>query len=638
MGLDESAGISFAGVYTKMQVKQKWFLVLFMTLLSVVIDPYLSHGRLEDEGITLHVIRKSLHAKVNWTGNDPCQAWDGVKCSENHVVQLILSGKGLNGTISKEIGLLSSLNILDFSNNYITGSIPDEMSKLSNLHNLSLFNNRVSGSFPTSLLRLNATIDLHCNYFTGPEPIGLAEYLYTGNCLDSDMDSHMEFCPNSPNCVFFYSQPENAQSGYPLSKSSQDKTWTITAISVSSILLLAIIFVGIYITKKKRNQNKNRQMLLGILSENETTELWEPPIGVRRFELKELSKATGGFNKTYEIGFGGFGRVYKASLDCGSIVAIKRALPSRIQGDKQFQNEIIILSRLHHRCLVKLEGFCYEAGEQILVYEFMKNGNLNDLLWGEYRKENLRWSKRIEISLAVAQGLDYLHSFSEPPVIHRDVKPSNILLDDHFNAKLSDFGISKSTAELVRTHVSTGPAGTFGYFDPQYFLRQQLTPASDVYSFGVVLLVLVSGQRAIDHNRIDDFNLVEWVKVKFQEGGMKSIVDPNLNDDYNREDVRTVTELALNCAAFDMPKRPSMKEVVSVLESLSKKHNASQCRGSYVIDNKVFAKSFSPSTMHSVSNEAHEDIPTIRRSSSTSILYGIFQRQISNYSRLSTFN
>lgn len=616
-------------------VKQKWCLVFFMILLPLLIDPYISHATLE--GNALQVIQEGLNAVINWTGNDPCQAWDGVKCFENHVVQLILSGRGLNGTIPKEIGLLSSLNILDLSNNYITGSIPDEMSKLSNLHNLSLYNNLLSGSFPTSLLRLNATIDLHCNYFTGPQPISLAEHLYTGNCLDSDLDSHMRFCPKSPNCVFFYSQSENGQSGYPLPKNSQDKTWTLIAVSVSSFLLLAIILV-IYITKMKKNQKKNRQMLLGILSENETTELWEPPVGVRQFELKELSKATGGFNKTYEIGFGGFGRVYKASLDNGSIVAIKRAFPSNIQGHKQFQNEITILSRLHHRSLVKLEGFCHEAGEQILVYEFMKNGNLNDLLRGEYQKEILTWSKRIEILLAVAQGLDYLHSFSEPPVIHRDIKPSNILLDDHFNAKLSDFGISKSAAELFNTHISTGPAGTFGYLDPQYFLRQQLTPASDVYSFGIVLLVLVSGQRAIDHNRTDDFNLAEWVKVKFQEGDMKSIVDPNLKDDFNREDARTVTELALNCAAFDMSGRPSMKEVVSVLESLLKKHNASQSCGSYIIDSKVSAKTFPPSTMHSGSNEAHEDTPTISRSFSTSILCGVLQRQVYNYRRLSTFN
>lgn len=626
--MDESAGISVVGVYTKMQVKQKWLLVLFMTLLSFVIDPYLSHAT--PEGIALHVIQKSLDAEMNWKGNDPCQTWDGVKCLKNHVVQLILSGRGLNGAIPKEIGSLSSLNILDLSNNSINGSIPDEMSKLSNLHNLSLYSNHLSGRFPTSLLRLNATIDLRCNYFTGPKPIGLAEHLYTGNCLDSDLDSHMRFCPSSPNCVFFYSQPENAQSGYTPPKNSQDKTWTLIAVSVSSFLLLAIILVGIYITKMKRNQRKNRQMLLGILSVNETTELWEPPVGVRRFELKELSKATGGFNKTYEIGFGGFGRVYKASLDDGSIVAIKRALPSCIQGHKQFQNEIIILSRLHHRCLVKLEGFCHEAGEQILVYEFMKNGNLNDLLRGDYRKEILSWSKRIEISLAVAQGLDYLHSFSKPPVIHRDIKPSNILLDDHFNAKLSDFGISKSTAELFNTHISTGPAGTFGYFDPQYFLRQQLTPASDVYSFGIVLLVLVSGQSAIDHNRTDDFNLAEWVKVKFQEGDIKSIVDPNLKDDFNHEDVRTVTELALSCAAFDICNRPSMKEVVSVLKSLLKKHDASQSHGSYIVDNKVSAKSFHPSTMHSVSNEGHEDTPTISRSLSTSILYGVLQRELSS--------
>ncbi|KAH9321622.1 hypothetical protein KI387_016261, partial [Taxus chinensis] len=659
------------------QVKRKRVLVLFVTSLLVVIGSTISHAT--PEGNALLVIRERLHAETNWTGNDPCNAWDGVMCYQNHVVELNLSGKGLYGTIPKEVGFLSLLKVLDLSNNAINGSIPDEIANLTNLQTLILHNSRLSGVLPSGIQQLylleslylgncsftgplpalgklinlkhltiwgnnlNCTIpadigklknleylnfhdsdmygtlppelgslhklqnlNLRCNYFVGPKPMGLQEFFYTGNCLDSDLDSHMRYCRDSPNCVFFYSQPENGQSGYSLVRDKKKNTLAIVGASVSAFLVLAILFVILYAWKIKKSK-RSRGVHLGILSHtdpavSEMIELLEPSNGVRRFELKELSKATEGFSKTYEIGFGGFGKVYKGFLDDGSIVAIKRASSSSIQGHKQFQNEIVVLSRLSHRCLVRLQGFCQEAGEQILVYEFMKNGNLNHLLSDMEANESLRWSKRIEISIAIAQGIDYLHSFVEPPIIHRDIKPSNILLDEHFNAKLSDFGISKSTPDFVDTHITTGPAGTLGYLDPQYFLRRQLTPSSDVYSFGVVLLVLISGQKAIDHTRLDEFNLVEWVSIKFLEGDIESIVDPNLKEDHNIEEVRTVIELALKCSAFERCGRPSIKEVLSVLEPLLKKKVAPPIIGSPVFDDSSDStKSFSVPIQHSQS-------------------------------------
>ncbi|KAH9307648.1 hypothetical protein KI387_035559, partial [Taxus chinensis] len=147
----------------------------------------------------------------------------------------------------------------------------------------------------------------------------------------------------------------------------------------------------------------------------------------------------------------------------------------------------------------------------------------------------------------------------DPPIIHRDVKPSNILLDELFNAKLSDFGISRSTPDIIQTHISTAPAGTLGYVDPQYFLRRHLAPSSDVYSYGVVLLELITGQKAIDHGRLEEFNLVEWVTLKFQEDDLESVVDPYLLHDNLHQDFATVIGLALKCTAFDRFKRPSMK-------------------------------------------------------------------------------
>ncbi|XP_057845421.2 LRR receptor kinase BAK1 isoform X2 [Cryptomeria japonica] len=730
-------------------VERKWVLV-FMRLLLVVIGSIISHAT--PEGNVLHGIRERLNAETNWTGDDPCLAWDGVTCFQNHVVELNLSGKGLYGKLPKEVGFLSFLKVLDLSNNDINGSIPDEITNLTNLqtmilHNsglsgvlpsgiqqlsllesmylgncsftgpipplgklinlkhltmwgndlnctipadignltnleylnfhdsnmygelpselgnlhklqnlslhsnhftgripqswtsmtslrdMDLYSNDLTGLFPTWILGLKAKINLRCNYFMGPKPKDLEEYFYTGNCLEPDVDSHMRYCRDSPNCVFFYSQPGNGQSGNITPDGKKKNTWVIVGATASSSLVLVMLLVLLCAWKIKKSK-RNSDMHLSILSNTENNsaepgmiEILEPVNGVQRFTLKEITKATEGFSKCYEIGFGGFGKVYKAHLDDGSIVAIKRASSSVIQGHKQFQNEIVVLSRLCHRCLVKLRGFCHEAGEQILVYEFMKNGNLNDLLSDRNTTEILSWSKRIDISIAIAQGIDYLHSFVEPPIIHRDIKPSNILLDEHFHAKLSDFGISKSTPDFVDTHISTGPAGTLGYLDPQYFMRRQLTPSSDVYSFGVVLLVLISGQKAIDHTRLDEFNLVEWVNIKFEEGDIDSIVDPNLKEDYNVEDVRTVTELALKCSAFERSGRPTMKEVLSVLEPLLKKEASPQSIGSPFFDYNDDSTEVFPSPLrHSLSGKVQngkEHIPATYRSLSTNTLSGV---------------
>jgi serine/threonine protein kinase len=257
--------------------------------------------------------------------------------------------------------------------------------------------------------------------------------------------------------------------------------------------------------------------------------------------------------------------VFHGTLDDGKMVAIKRASEQSLQGTTEFRNEVLLLSRLHHRHLVRLEGFCDDKGLQILVYEFMRKGNLHDHLLDSEKGKPLSWSTRLEIAVGVAQALDYLHSYADPPVIHRDIKPTNILLDDRFIAKVSDFGISKETPEF-NTHVSTRPAGTAGYLDPEYFLRQQLTTASDVYAYGVVLLELITGQKAIDHMRFEEINLIGWVKPRFKEMGVAGIVDPAMGEDYDPEILKVMTEVALMSAASRKNDRPTMKEVLSLLE------------------------------------------------------------------------
>ncbi|KAJ1422960.1 Serine/threonine-protein kinase, active site [Sesbania bispinosa] len=227
--------------------------------------------------------------------------------------------------------------------------------------------------------------------------------------------------------------------------------------------------------------------------------------GVRAFSYGELSSATNNFSSSAQVGQGGYGKVYKGILVDGTVVAIKRAQEGSLQGEKEFLTEISLLSRLHHRNLVSLLGYCDEEGEQMLVYEFMSNGTLRDHL-SVTSKEPLSFAMRLKIALGAAKGLAYLHTEADPPIFHRDVKASNILLDPKFSAKVADFGLSRlapvpDIEGIVPGHVSTVVKGTPGYLDPEYFLTHKLTDKSDVYSLGVVFLELLTGMQPISHGK-----------------------------------------------------------------------------------------------------------------------------------------
>ncbi|CAO2175180.1 unnamed protein product [Urochloa humidicola] len=287
------------------------------------------------------------------------------------------------------------------------------------------------------------------------------------------------------------------------------------------------------------------------------------------FTYEQLAAATNGFSDANLLGQGGFGFVHKGVLPNGTEVAVKQLRDGSGQGEREFQAEVEIISRVHHKHLVSLVGYCISGDNRLLVYEFVPNNTLEFHLHGRGRP-TLDWPTRLKIALGSAKGLAYLHEDCHPKIIHRDIKASNILLDLRFEAKVADFGLAKFTSD-TNTHVSTRVMGTFGYLAPEYAASGKLTEKSDVFSFGVMLLELITGRRPVSSRQAPmDDNLVDWARPlmtkAFEDGNHDELVDPRLGSEYNDNEMARMIACAAACVRHSSRRRPRMGQVVRALE------------------------------------------------------------------------
>ncbi|KAL5707516.1 non-specific serine/threonine protein kinase [Ranunculus cassubicifolius] len=303
--------------------------------------------------------------------------------------------------------------------------------------------------------------------------------------------------------------------------------------------------------------------------------------GLQIFTFKQLHSATGGFGKSNVIGHGGFGSVYKGVLSDGRKVAVKLMDRAGKQGDEEFKMEVELLSRLRSPYLLALIGHCSDHDRKLLVYDFMANGGLQEHLYpggnSNGGASRLDWDTRLLIALEAAKGLEYLHEQVTPPVIHRDFKSSNILLDSDFHAKVSDFGLAKLGSDKAGGHVSTRVLGTQGYVAPEYALTGHLTTKSDVYSYGVVLLELLTGRVPVDTKRAHGESvLVSWALPRLTDRDkVMEIMDPAMDGQYSLKDVVQVAAIAAMCVQSEGDYRPLMADVVQSLVPLVKNRRSS---------------------------------------------------------------
>ncbi|KAG7016698.1 Receptor protein kinase TMK1 [Cucurbita argyrosperma subsp. argyrosperma] len=520
----------------------------------------------------------------SWVGNNPCEDFKGVTCTGNpeNITIINFKNMGLAGSISPSFSLLTSVQKLILSNNYLSGTIPTELVTMPSLIELDVSSNRLHGKVPA--FRKNVIVNTQGN-------------------PDIGKDRPSSPAPGSPE--------EGAPSDYgtgdvPDGGVKKSNTGAVVGSIIGVIVGLLLVGTAIFFwyKRKKRHgsivqnpntvvvhpshsgdQNSVKITVTETRADGSTPESSGVPIAgpsdVRVVEagnlvisIQVLRNVTNNFSPSNILGRGGFGTVYKGELHDGTKIAVKR-MESGVVGEKglnEFKAEIAVLTKVRHRNLVALLGYCLDGNERLLVYEYMPQGTFSRFLfhWNDEGIKPLEWKRRLTVALDVARGVEYLHSLAHQSFIHRDLKPSNILLGDDLRAKVADFGLVRLAPE-GKASVETRLAGTFGYLAPEYAVTGRVTTKVDVYSFGVILMEMISGRKAIDESQPEEsLHLVSWFRRMYiNKDTFSKAIDPSMHiDEETLGSICRVADLAGHCCAREPYQRPDMSHAVNVLSSL----------------------------------------------------------------------
>ncbi|GMH10829.1 hypothetical protein Nepgr_012670 [Nepenthes gracilis] len=552
---------------------------------ALAFASWLSFGMSNQQGEALYALKLSLNASPNQLSNwnpsqvDPC-TWYNVICDSNsNVVSVTLSSLGFSGYLSPRIGTLNTLITLSLQGNGITGEIPHEIGNLTSLTSLDLENNHLSGKIPSSIgdLKNLKYLILSGNNLTGTIPdsfsglTNLISLQLASNELSGQISEQLfeipkyNFIGNKLNCDGNYSHA--CVSDSTGAGSSNKKKLGLTTGIVGGLVGVLVIGVLLFFFCKARYRGDNREVFVDVAGEvDRKIEFGQ----LKRFAYRELQLATDNFSEKNVLGQGGFGKVYKGLLGDNTKIAVKRLTDCESPGgDAAFQREVEMISVALHRNILRLIGFCTTPTERLLVYPFMQNLSvayrLRELKPGE---PVLDWAMRKKVALGTARGLEYLHEHCNPKIIHRDVKAANVLLDEDFEAVVGDFGLAK-LVDVRKTNVTTQVRGTMGHIAPEYLSTGKSSERTDVFGYGIMLLELVTGQRAIDFSRLeeeDDVLLLDHVKKLERDKRLDTILDRNLNNNYDIQEVEMMIQVALLCTQATPEDRPTMSEVVRMLE------------------------------------------------------------------------
>ncbi|PIN22693.1 Serine/threonine protein kinase [Handroanthus impetiginosus] len=531
----------------------------------------------------------------SWEGNNACQDWRFINCdSQGRNLTIVNMGRqGFSGSISPAFANLTSLRNLVLNDNNLTGVIPPVLTTVPELQTFDVSNNNLSGPIPVF-----------------PPSV---RFTYSGNLLLGRNGSSGGGSGGAP----------GTDGGSPNGGSTRSSRRSSSAGLIAGVIVAVVVFVAVvlfvsykcYVKRKHKRfgrvegSQQGKELVkpngtngvvgyAGVPSELQSQSSGdhsEIPVfegGNVTISIQVLRQVTNNFSEENVLGRGGFGVVYKGELHDGTKIAVKR-MESGAMGTKgmnEFQAEIGVLTKVRHRHLVALLGYCINGNERLLVYEYMPQGTLGQHLFErqEFDYQPLTWKQRVTIALDVARGVEYLHSLAQQSFIHRDLKPSNILLSDDMRAKVADFGLVKNAPD-GKYSVETRLAGTFGYLAPEYAATGRVTTKVDVYAFGVVLMEIITGRKALDETVPDErSHLVTWFRrVLINKDNLRKSIDPILDpDDETYESICKVAELAGHCTAREPFQRPDMGHAVNVLGPLVEQWKPSKPEedGAYGID------------------------------------------------------